>query len=86
MTGLSRIAQSIRKDCFTIDINIFFITKMILLNITKMFQEVLRLSHDRSLNKYASIDEEDDFQVTLYHSVNSEALFQNGFNIFLTVK
>jgi hypothetical protein len=24
---------------------------------------VLRLSHDRSLNKYASIDEEDDFQV-----------------------
>ncbi len=34
------------------------------------FQEVLRLSHDRSLNKYASIDEEDDFQVwtKLIHS------------------
>ena len=28
-----------------------------------VLQEVLRLSHDRSLNKYASIDEEDDFQV-----------------------
>ena len=26
---------------------------------------MLRLSHDRSLNKYASIDEEDDFQEVL---------------------
>ena len=33
-----------------------------------VLQEVLRLSHDRSLNKYASIDEEDDFQVN-FHSV-----------------
>lgn len=30
-----------------------------------VLQEVLRLSHDRSLNKYASIDEEDDFQEVL---------------------
>ena len=30
-----------------------------------MLQEVLRLTHDRSLNKYADIDEEDDFQVNL---------------------
>ena len=30
-----------------------------------VLQEVLRLSHDRSLNKYASIDEEDDFQVII---------------------
>ena len=28
-----------------------------------VLQDVLRLAHDRSLNKYASIDEEDDFQV-----------------------
>lgn len=30
-----------------------------------VLQDVLRLSHDRSLNKYASIDEEDDFQEVL---------------------
>ena len=30
-----------------------------------ILQEVLRLSHDRSLNKYADIDDEDDFQVCL---------------------
>ena len=30
-----------------------------------VLQDVLRLAHDRSLNKYASIDEEDDFQVSL---------------------
>ena len=29
-----------------------------------VLQDVLRLAHDRSLNKYASIDEEDDFQVS----------------------
>ncbi|CAB4064962.1 unnamed protein product [Lepeophtheirus salmonis] len=28
-------------------------------------QEILRLTHDRSLNKYASIDDEDDFQEVL---------------------
>ena len=28
-----------------------------------ILQEVLRLSHDRSLNKYADVDDEDDFQV-----------------------
>ena len=30
-----------------------------------VLQDVLRLAHDRSLNKYASIDEEDDFQVSV---------------------
>ena len=30
-----------------------------------VLQELLRLTHDRSLNKYASIDEEDDFQEVL---------------------
>jgi len=30
-----------------------------------VLQDVLRLAHDRSLNKYASIDEEDDFQEVL---------------------
>ena len=28
-----------------------------------ILQEVLRLSHDRSLNKYADVNDEDDFQV-----------------------
>ena len=28
-----------------------------------ILSEVLRLSHDRSLNKYADVDDEDDFQV-----------------------
>ena len=28
-----------------------------------ILQEVPRLSHDRSLNKYADVDDEDDFQV-----------------------
>lgn len=28
-----------------------------------ILQDVLRLSHDRSLNKYADVDDEDDFQV-----------------------
>ena len=31
-----------------------------------VLQDVLRLAHDRSLNKYASIDEEDDFQVSFF--------------------
>lgn len=30
-----------------------------------ILQEVLRLSHDRSLNKYADVDDEDDFQEVL---------------------
>ena len=34
-----------------------------------VLQDVLRLAHDRSLNKYASIDEEDDFQVSFFLSV-----------------
>ena len=30
-----------------------------------MLQRVLRSTHDRSLNKYAAVDEEDDFQEVL---------------------
>ena len=30
-----------------------------------VLQTVLRLTHDRSLNKYAAVDEEDDFQEVL---------------------
>ena len=30
-----------------------------------MLQTVLRSTHDRSLNKYAAVDEEDDFQEVL---------------------
>lgn len=32
-----------------------------------VLQDVLRLAHDRSLTKYASIDEEDDFQVPFFN-------------------
>ena len=46
-----RIKNTMLKLCFQF------------ISIVAIFQEVLRLSHDRSLNKYASIDEEDDFQV-----------------------
>merc|ERR1711974_595842 len=31
-----------------------------------ILSEVLRLSHDRSLNKYADVDDEDDFQVFIF--------------------
>lgn len=40
-------------------------------------QDVLRLSHDRSLNKYATIDEEDDFQEVLDPpSISPQTQFQ----------
>ena len=51
---------------------IITITIIVILIITRMcrelrkkdiLSEVLRLSHDRSLNKYADVDDEDDFQV-----------------------
>ena len=34
-----------------------------------ILSEVLRLSHDRSLNKYADVDDEDDFQVRAFTTV-----------------
>ena len=34
-----------------------------------ILSEVLRLSHDRSLNKYADVDDEDDFQVRAISTV-----------------
>ena len=42
-----------------------------------VLQDVLRFAHDRSLNKYASIDEEDDFQVQIascVHNIESKVL------------
>ena len=36
-----------------------------------VLQDVLRLAHDRSLNKYASIDEEDDFQVSFFYRLGN---------------
>ena len=50
-----------------------------------MFQEVLRLSHDRSLNKYASIDEEDDFQVK-FHIIVFWSLLQHSFSLNAQLK
>ena len=35
------------------------------LNLQDVLQTVLRTTHDRSLNKYAAVDEEDDFQEVL---------------------
>ena len=46
-----------------------------------VLQEVLRLSHDRSLNKYASIDEEDDFQVRKLHDSSTLSDYHSRFII-----
>ena len=44
-----------------------------------ILQEVLRLSHDRSLNKYADVDDEDDFQVCIRNFKEWLLFTLNGF-------
>ena len=49
-----------------------------------ILQEVLRLSHDRSLNKYADVDDEDDFQVCIRKFKEWLLFTLNGFQeVFL---